>query len=689
MYKLHLIVFLFFMPIFNIIGQNADFPLQHKVYKCTEQLTFQDFFNTKSTAFNLSPETEMIDVTRLGNKYSDNHKKYKQMYKGIEVYGVSYFLHGKNGFVTHGTGTLLPDIQLDINPDLDLKTAESKAITSIRNVLVMPFRKSKDAKKQMANIHLQSTERGMVVIVKAFTGFSGSYALVYRFEIYSENEPLKYQVIVSAIDGKMIFNQSMIKHGHADGIGKTFYYGNQKIVTDSLAPNQFVLRDLTRGQGITTYTNKSKTDIKEFVDTDNVWDDAQAVDLVGIDAHYCTEKFYDMMVTYCGYSGLDGNGLSFNPVVYAEGSDNFVNAYWDGDKAYFGQGNCHYGPLVTHSVVSHEFTHGVTQYNSNLIYDGESGAINESLSDIFGKSAEYLFDRSRFSWDLGPEFTLDQFAENFRSMSTPNTYGHPKTYKGLYWEDSADVHVNSSVFNHWYYLMIEGESGISENGKSYDIKPVSIQDALDIVFLSQTSYLTPSSGYGALYDYSILACEALFGNTSDQYKSVVEAWKAVGLPIESNGDEISDLSISSPVSYELTCLDGTYYSLVLNIKNEGNTSIPSGDSLTINLMMDGFSKNIEVVLSEDLVPGQTKEITLNDEVYIDVDDYVIIQISLNYEDNIKNNNITFITLENYISNEPDLEFNSVVAQVSCFTTKRKIEGYVINSSCSLFQRIQS
>jgi thermolysin len=156
-----------------------------------------------------------------------------------------------------------------------------------------------------------------------------------------------------------------------------------------------------------------------------------------------------MLFEKFNYEGLDGKGGKMSPVVHVNSGSELVNAFWSGGYAFFGNGDCHHNPLTTLSIVGHEFTHGIITYNSQLFYFGEPGAINESYADILGKASEYYYDPSRFSWELDPLIKSSKYPEDVRSFSNPNRLKMPKAYNGLYWETNADVHVNSSILNHW------------------------------------------------------------------------------------------------------------------------------------------------------------------------------------------------------------------------------------------------
>lgn len=672
--------FLFLLGIFSfqVQAQKSNTSPARHVFKSSEPVNVQDFFSKNAISLGIDEATQMVEIKRTKSRQSE-HIKYQQYYKNIPVYGSVYILHSKDQLVHKSSGVISPNINISTTPSVTSDDICHFAIQKCNSPEQNSGQKTGHREK---NEDLVASSQYLTIIDASFPKSSGVYELAYAVVVESKLKPFKKEIILSAINGRVIFEQNLIQHGNSPGVGHTFYYGDQNIITDSIAPNKFILRDMSRGQGITTYTQRSGNSLELFEDDDNHWEESEDWDLVGIDAHYCTEKFYDLMFEYFGYSGLDGNGLSMNPVVHVFGADNFVNAYWDGDKAYFGHGNCHSGPLTTLSVVGHEFTHGVTQYNSNLIYAGESGALNESFSDIFGKSLEYIYDKDNFSWELGPEFAISDFGPTFRSMSDPKSLFMPEMYKGVFWEDGADVHYNSSVLNYWYYLLIEGKSGTNENNEDYNVAPVSLKDALEIVFLTQTSYLTPSSNYPAMYQYSLAACEDLFGVDSPQYNSLNEAWKAVGLPNDDvqNNEYEYDLGISSQNSYQMTCLENEYFVFDIDVTNFGSKTIQSGEIATLEI--EGYP-SISVVFENGLKPNETKKITIDNTIFVTQSTFLFYNIAIQYplDENTFNNYLDFY-LDNIIpSTDYDLELAYVFPETECGSNSLNGVAYIRSNKC--------
>ena len=124
-----------------------------------------------------------------------------------------------------------------------------------------------------------------------------------------------------------------------------------------------------------------------------------------------------------GRNGIFGNGTgSYNRVHYGK---NYVNAFWDGTKMTYGDGDgVNFGPLVSLDVAGHEMSHGVTENTAGLTYSGESGGLNEATSDIFGTMVEFYAANANDPGDylIGEEFDLKNHA-GFRRMDNPISDG--------------------------------------------------------------------------------------------------------------------------------------------------------------------------------------------------------------------------------------------------------------------------
>ena len=209
-------------------------------------------------------------------------------------------------------------------------------------------------------------------------------------------------------------------------------------------------------------------------------------------------------------------------------------------------GNYSMHPVVELSIMAHEFTHMVTDATADLVYQGESGALNESFSDVLGIGVKKYVQGNDASWTIGEGVMIH--SSSIRSMSFPKTSMDgrdplPDTYKGEFWVDTEDesdhggVHTNSGVQNKWFYLLTDGDSGTNDNDYSYQVEGIGIEKSLQIAYRTLTEYATQESQYADIRLASLQAAEDLYGANSAEVESVGEAWKAVGVDENQTGIE--------------------------------------------------------------------------------------------------------------------------------------------------------
>jgi hypothetical protein len=185
--------------------------------------------------------------------------------------------------------------------------------------------------------------------------------------------------------------------------------------------------------------------------------------------------------------------------------------------------------------------------HGGLNYEKESGALNESISDMIGTAIEF-YSGITPNWTIGEGIPIPMPGypgTYFRNMANPNvaqsTAGpaQPDTYLGTYWQntnvvpsdsnDQGGVHTNSGVGNYWFYLLSAGGSGTNDIGNTFAVTGIPIQKAEKIVYRALMNYLTPNSGYMDFYNATKKAAIDLYGITGNEILQVVKAWYAVGI----------------------------------------------------------------------------------------------------------------------------------------------------------------
>ncbi|TCC15734.1 M4 family metallopeptidase [Kribbella speibonae] len=234
-----------------------------------------------------------------------------------------------------------------------------------------------------------------------------------------------------------------------------------------------------------------------------------------------------------GRDSIDGAGLVLTSTVHYDRG--YANAFWDGAQMVFGDGDGEIFGNFTSAidVTGHELTHGVTQYTANLTYEGQSGALNESMSDVFGSLAkQYALGQSAADadWLIGAGlFRPGVQGVALRSMKAPGTaYDDPRLGKDPQpadmsgyvdtQDDNGGVHINSGIPNRAFYL-VAAELG----GNAYD-------DAGKIWYGTLTSgSLSSAAGFKEFAGATQAVARELYGGESPQLAAVTKAWQTVGV----------------------------------------------------------------------------------------------------------------------------------------------------------------
>ena len=187
-------------------------------------------------------------------------------------------------------------------------------------------------------------------------------------------------------------------------------------------------------------------------------------------------------------------------------------------------------------IIGHEYTHAITASTAKFVYQNESGALDESFSDIFGEAIENYTLGSN-DWLLG----ANRSSGAIRNMANPSAspYNQPDTYLGTNWNsgpntvanDNGGVHTNSGVQNYWFYLLSQGGSGVNDNGSVFYVTGIGIAKAREIAFKTLTENLLnqPNANYAMARTASILSAEQIYGVNSVEASTVKNAWCAVGV----------------------------------------------------------------------------------------------------------------------------------------------------------------
>ncbi|TCC62111.1 peptidase M4 [Kribbella pittospori] len=284
-------------------------------------------------------------------------------------------------------------------------------------------------------------------------------------QVVSQRTGQRWVQWVDASTGTVKKQYDAVAHG--DGIGVK---GDTKQIDTRRIGGTFFLRSVDGRQETYDAGNKQVQPGTIMTDADDHWNfnkpkllsPSQAP---GVDAHYYANVTDDFYSGVFGRDSLDDNGMPIISTVHY--ANRYCNAFWNGEQMAYGDGD---GTTCISlsgglDVVGHELTHGVTQFTSNLIYENESGALNESFSDMMGNTIEFyaaqrgLDPAGSPDWLIAEDvFLAPDVAPGFRNMSDPREDDDPDHYSELLVgaTDNGFVHSNSGISNHAYYLAVNG-----------------------------------------------------------------------------------------------------------------------------------------------------------------------------------------------------------------------------------------
>ena len=234
-------------------------------------------------------------------------------------------------------------------------------------------------------------------------------------------------------------------------------------------------------------------------------------------------------------NSIDDEGLPLDATVHY-GQD-YDNAFWNGQRMVFGDGD---GQLfnrftISLDVIGHELTHGVTEDEAGLVYMFQPGALNESMSDVFGELVEQMAlnqTATQADWLIGAGlFTASVNGVALRSMKDPGTAyddpvlgkdpqpGHMKDYVRTN-QDNGGVHINSGIPNRAFYLAATAIGGYAWE-KAGRIWYETLRNPR----------LRPNTRFRTFASLTVDVAGTLYGTGSSERKAVKDAWDQVGIKV--------------------------------------------------------------------------------------------------------------------------------------------------------------
>lgn len=339
---------------------------------------------------------------------------------------------------------------------------------------------------------------------------------IYNIKLSYDYPTASYwHIQIDASTGEVLHRQDITKQVATTARGKGLFGSYRPLhVTKDDYSGEYSLEAQRGYTKIVTYDglNTNRQDRVIVTDSNRIFSDLRQRDAV--DAHYFTNKVFEMYLNKFGHESYNGYGKRIQVVTHHKLNHN--NAMWNGSAMYYGEGD---GQEFTSlsaggDIVAHEFTHAVTDYTADLIYQNQPGAMNEHISDVFA----YFFDPD---FDIGEDvYTPHIEGDALRSIKDPASSNQPdhmdfylytsNTPEG----DYGGVHYNSGILNKAFYNMLAVEN-------------LELEKAEQIYWRALSQYLHGTSKFIDLKNSLMQASEDLY--TPEDAQKVKRAFDAVGI----------------------------------------------------------------------------------------------------------------------------------------------------------------
>nr|WP_169803206.1 Xaa-Pro dipeptidyl-peptidase [Neobacillus novalis] len=503
------------------------------------------------------------------------HFRLIEQYKGIPVFGTdSTIALDKNDNVTSFFGEVVPNLEKE-NIDTVATISDSEAIKIAKAAI----------EKKIGNVEHYD---GDVTAEQFIYEFEGKFYNTYLVKASTVEPKVGYwHYFVDATNGNIVDRYNASDEVIAFGNG---VFGDKQMFEAQFIDGVYGLNDTTRGKGIVT--NDAKNANKMVTSPSKMFTDGAAVN-----AHSFAQMTYDYYLKTFDRNSIDDKGFKLISAVHV--NNNWNNASWNGRQMSYGDGDgiAYHNFAGGLDVAAHELTHGVTEHTANLIYSNESGALNESISDIFSK----MVDRNDNEWLIGAKIVKDG-RKALRSMSNPAEIVDTRTESGFspdHWSkryigtlDNGGVHINSSINNKAAYL-------ISEGGAHYGVtvKGVGREATEQIYYRALTKYLTARSNFTMMRQAAIQAATDLYGANSKEVKAVQQAYTAVGVNDSTTKIELENGMTKPIYSTDDAIVENLFVETTVDSDRDGKR-----DKISIQVMRPKTDPGIKVPAIYEISP---------------------------------------------------------------------------------------
>lgn len=493
------------------------------------------------------------------------HYRYQQYYKDIPVHGAQFMLHTHVDGQRSGNGKIMTPLNIHETIKLNEEEALNMLLSNIGAKKYYWQDSAREARVKLKRNNPAATYYPSAKLEFLPDDIQTSMNLCYTYDVYCLENGASGKYYVDVATGQIL---KLRKAEHScENFTFASNYNGFRIAKSVDTGDEYELVDDCEDAVYTIYDELNNSEV--FTDPNNDWD--TDFKQSAATSQWALRRAYDAYLgkfNRSGHDDDDGNLDVYQAYYFEENGGNYNASYsydpFGNDEIRVGIGDFGYvtDDYNTLDIIGHEFTHGVDEYTSELEYEGESGALDESFADIFGEWIEYYTINS-CDWFHGAEKldadgcpTPNRYFVNpaatdvyttpdcFRNFSQPNTYLGTNWYPVVNCDpgsenDHCGVHRNSGVQNQMFYLLSEGGSGWNDgntchapngSGFQWEVSGIGIDDAIEIAYLAHVGFLVSDSDYEDSRDAWVAAASVLFGSCSEQAIQAGKAWHAVGLP---------------------------------------------------------------------------------------------------------------------------------------------------------------
>lgn len=551
-----------------------------------------------------------LQLTRLSRDGAGNtHVHLDQYYQGLPVFGARMIVHMNNSGVTGTNGVFIGDIgDLDTQPQMQIAALKDRALAATRKL------------HPKATLSVESS-RLMVYRTGLLKGVEGQNYLAYEVIVKGlPGEAVREQIILNAHTGNIL--------NRIDRIETVL---NRQIYTPGLTtPDPAgtgvslpVTPILTEGSALAPIDPPLKNDDKAATSSRN-----------GVVPPTPTGNLYvfagGTWQLYKNMFGRDGYDDGFIDVATGKPrpqvqksvylvNDQCPNAYWDGTSTNYCPG------FDADDVVSHEWSHAYTEYTDNLVYQYQSGALNESNSDIFGETYDLTngiegplsvtltegatYDNHGSRWVVGEDLSEAAAAILLRDMWDPDSFPTPSpgsaftsTNYVCSTSDNGGVHTNSGVPNHAFAMLVDGKTF---NGVT--IPKIGLIKAAHIYFQAKTHYGTPTQNFAQHAEGLEQGCKDLIGAPLNDVLGKVSGEKITAADCEAV--HAATVAVEFRKSVKVKC----NYAVVLKAENTTPALCAAGtfvnpnfyEGFTAEALPTGWTQGKNLTGDTDIAPWTT------------------------------------------------------------------------------------